>query len=84
MRKTSQKKTASMVCEIPIKVTPQQEAVLLSRLEAARQMYNACLGEAIRRVNLIRQSKVYNKALSLKPKDPQRAILFKQVALVHE
>ncbi len=78
MKKTSQKKTASMVCEIPIKVTPQQEAVLLSRLEAARQMYNACLGEAIRRVDLIRQCKAYNKARSLKPKDRQRAILFKQ------
>lgn len=78
MKKTSQQKTASMVCEIPIKVTPQQEAVLLSRLEAARQMYNACLGEAIRRLDLIRQSRSYNKARSLKPKDSQRAILFKQ------
>ncbi len=78
MKKPSQKKTASMVCEIPLKVSPQQSAVLLSRLEAARQMYNACLGEAIRRVELIRQSKAYNKARSLKPKDPQRAILFKQ------
>ncbi len=67
-----------MVCEIPIKVTPQQEAVLLSRLEAARQMYNACLGEAMRRVDLIRQSKAHNKARSLKPKKQERAILFKQ------
>lgn len=78
MKKPSPKKTASMVCEIPLKVTPQQEAVLLSRLEAARQMYNACLKEAVRRINLIRQSKTYNKARSLKPKDQERTILFKQ------
>lgn len=78
MKKLSQQKTASIVCEIPLKVNPQQETVLLSRLEAARQMYNACLGEAMRRVNSIRQSKAYNKARSLKPKDQQRAILFKQ------
>lgn len=67
MKKSSQKKTASMVCEIPLKVTPQQEAILLSRLEAARQMYNAVLGETMRRIDLIRQSKAYNKARSLKP-----------------
>ncbi len=51
---------------------------MLSRLDAARQMYNACLGEAMRRVNLIRQSKDFNKARSLKPSNPERKVLFKR------
>ncbi len=39
---------------------------------------NACLGEAMRRVRLIRQSKDFSKALSLKPKNPERKVLFKR------
>jgi hypothetical protein len=54
------------------------EGVLLSRLEAARQMYNACLGEALGRVRLIRQSKDFNKARSLKASNPERKVLFKR------
>jgi transposase len=47
-------------------------------LEAARQLYNACLGEAMRRVNLIRQSKDFARARSLKPTNPERKVLFKR------
>lgn len=70
--------TSSFVCEILLKVSPSNEGVLLSRLEAARQMYNACLGQALRRVKLIRQSKDFNKARSLKPSNPERKVLFKR------
>jgi transposase len=70
--------TPSFVCELPLKVTPYSEGVLLSRLEAARQMYNGCLGEAVRRVKLIRQSKDFNRARSLKPNNPKRKVLFKR------
>ena len=59
-------------------VTPANEGVLRSRLEAARQMYNACLQEAMRRVNLIRQSKDFGKARALKPSNPERLVLFKR------
>lgn len=55
-------KTPSFVTEIPLKVTPAQEAVLLKRLDAARQVYNACLGEGLRRVDLMRQSKAWQAA----------------------
>lgn len=44
-------KTISFVCELPLKATQQQEIVLLTRLEAGRQLYNACLGEAMLRLN---------------------------------
>jgi hypothetical protein len=59
-------------------VSPASEGVLLSRLEAARQLYNACLGEALRRINLIRQSKDFNKARSLKASNPECQVLFKR------
>lgn len=39
--------------------------VLLARLEAGRQLYNASLGEAIRRWDLVRQSKAYRAALAM-------------------
>jgi transposase len=51
---------------------------MLARLEAARQMYNACLGEAMRRIRLIRQSKDFNRARSLKSNNPERKVLFKR------
>jgi transposase len=76
--KSSAKTTPSFVTELPLKVTSANEGVLLSRLDAARQIYNACLGEAMRRVRLIRQSKDFNRARSLKPSNPERKVLFKR------
>jgi hypothetical protein len=58
----TRKRTKSFVCELPLRVTPAQQRVLLARLEAARQVYNACLGEAKRRVGLVRQSKAFQQA----------------------
>lgn len=78
MAKASTKITPSFVTEIPIMVSVADESVLLSRLEAGRQMYNACLGEAMRRVDLIRQSKDFNLARSLKRSNPERQVLFKR------
>ncbi|MBD0346897.1 MAG: transposase [Coleofasciculus sp. Co-bin14] len=74
----STKTTPSFVWELPLVVSPASEGVLLSRLEAARQMYNACLGEAMRRVNLIRQSKDFQRARFLSSNNPERKLLFKR------
>lgn len=84
--KTPALRAASLtfVCTVPLVVSAASERVLLLRLEAARQMYNACLGEAMRRINLIRQSKDFNKARSLKPKNPERKVLFKKARERHE
>jgi hypothetical protein len=38
----ARKRTRSFICELPLRVTPAEERVLLARLEAARQVYNAC------------------------------------------
>ncbi len=78
MPKASSKTTPSFITELPLVVSPANESVLLSRLEAARQLYNACLGEALRRVRLIRQSKDFNKARSLHTSNPERKVLFKR------
>ncbi len=55
-KKTSKCKTPSFVCEIPLQVTRHQERILETRFEAGRQLYNALLGEATKRLALVRQS----------------------------
>jgi len=65
-------KTDSFILELPLRTTPTQEKRLLARLEAARQVYNACLGESLRRLALLRQSKAYQAARGL-PKGPNKA-----------
>jgi len=55
-------KTNSFIVEISLEITPPEEKRLLARLEAARQVYNACLGESLKRLGLLRQSKVYRAA----------------------
>ena len=78
--------TPSFITELPLRITPAQERVLLVRLEAARQVYNACLGEALRRLALLRQSRAYRKARSLprrekgSPEAKARALAFREAA----
>src|SRR5258708_44680 len=54
--------TPSFVCEVPLRVSRTQERPLLARLEAARQVYNACLGEARQPVRLVRETKTLQRA----------------------
>lgn len=58
-------KTPSFITEIEIDLQDGQERILLKRLETARQLYNACLGESLRRMRLMKQSKVYQVACKL-------------------
>jgi len=69
-------RSSSFACEIPLTVSTAQEKALLARLEAARQIYNACLGEALRRLALLRQSKPYRVAICLPKGAPGRNVLF--------
>lgn len=73
------KRTPSFVCEVPLHVSVSQERLLLRRFENARQVYNACLSEAKRRVTLVRQAKSYQRAKGLPKDDPVRPKLFAQV-----
>ena len=58
-------KTPSFITELPLRVSPSDERTLLIRLDVARQAYNACLSEALRRLELMRQSKAYQSACKL-------------------
>lgn len=64
------KKTLSFVTEIPLKVHEHQEPVLLRRLDVARQVYNAFLGESLRRLDLMRESREYQAGRELPKGDP--------------
>ena len=77
------KRTPSFVCEVPLRVSPAQERALLARLEAARQVYNACLGQARRRVRLVRESKAYQHARTLPRDDPARKERFREARAQH-
>ncbi|MDA8065630.1 MAG: transposase [Thermaerobacter sp.] len=65
MKTKSRPETPSFVCEVPLRTSPVDERVLNAGLEAARQLYNACLGEACRRWELVRQSKAYRAATAM-------------------
>src|SRR5262245_61377113 len=77
------KRTPSFVCEVPLRVRPREERALLARLEAARQVYNACLGEARKRVRLVRESKAFQRARTLSRDDPARQALFCAARVQH-
>ena len=70
-------KTPSFVTELLLKVNSKQEKELLSRLQAARQLYNSCLGEALIRLRQVRNSEPYKQARNTKDKE-QRIELYHQ------
>jgi len=55
-------KTPTFILELALKTSPHDEAELDARFEAARQLYNACLDEAKRRLDLLRQSNEFKHA----------------------
>ncbi|MFB2982060.1 hypothetical protein [Microseira sp. BLCC-F43] len=69
---SSQTKTLSFVTEIPLVVSATDERVLSSKFEDIWQLYNACLGEAMRRLNLVKQSKLYQSARKIKSNKKER------------
>ncbi len=64
-------KTNSFVTEIPLVVDSKCNAELLSRFQAGRQLYNACLNEAMARMELVRNSDAYKTAKKI-PKDNKK------------
>src|SRR5579859_7864715 len=82
-------KTPNFITEIPLVVDDQQESILLSRLEAARQVYNACLGEVLKRREALLHSQAYQtvrnmtagKARTQAFGHAQRAVGFDEYAL---
>ena len=58
-------KTPSFILELPLKTTPAHESTILVRLDTGRQLYNACMGECLKRLDLLRQSKEYQTIIKL-------------------
>lgn len=74
--------TPSFVLELPLVLSRRQERTALGRLEAARRLYNAVLGEALRRQRLMRESKDWQGARLLKDKK-ERAATFRKLGKQH-
>lgn len=75
-------KTSSFVTDIPLVVNSAQEKALLSRWQAGRQLYNACLNEAMVRMALVRQSEAYQAARKL-PKGKVRTEAFSTARIAY-
>jgi putative transposase len=63
--------TASFVVELPLIVAPKDARLLESRMLAGQRLYNAVLAEALTRLTLMRQSKVWQATIKT-PKSQQR------------
>ncbi|MGD1912857.1 MAG: RNA-guided endonuclease TnpB family protein [Rivularia sp. (in: cyanobacteria)] len=72
--------TPSFVTELPLKVSSQQKKELLAIFQVGRQLYNACLNEALERMELVRNSEPYQQAKKLnRTRDKkQRRELFRE------
>jgi transposase len=68
--------TPSFIAEFPLKTSAGDERALSVRLNAARQIYNAVLGECLRRLALLRESKDWQRARAM-PKGTERTALFR-------
>jgi len=64
-KKARSRTTPSFICELPLRVNPKEERELLIRLDGGRQIYNACLGESLRRLARLRESSAYQEARQL-------------------
>jgi transposase len=72
-------KTPSFVHELPLIVDKRQEEKLLVRFNMGRMLYNACLGESLRRLDLLRQSQGYQSARKIPYEDRKlRSAAFKE------
>lgn len=67
--------TPSFVLELPLVVQPKQARVMAGRFEAGRRLFNATLGDSLKALDLMRQSKLWQnvRALPLKTKDRSQA-----------
>ena len=76
-------KTPSFVHEFQLVVTPKDNRMLNVRLEAGRYLYNACLGEAMKRLAAMRSSKKWRSAIK-KKKSRLRTKMFKTARNIAE
>lgn len=56
---------SSFIHELRMELDPHQMSVLETRLHVARQVYNACLGEGLKRLKLMRESRDWRCACKM-------------------
>lgn len=71
--------TPTFVLTIPLVVKPGEDRILIGRMEAGRRLYNATLGEALRRHGLLKQSKQLQRARTIGDKKA-RSTEFKRLS----
>jgi hypothetical protein len=67
--------TASFILELPMKADPGDERACAIILDAGRNIGNAVLGEGLRRLDLMRESRAYRAARKMsrgEPRSPER------------
>jgi hypothetical protein len=70
--------TPSFIYELPLQVSPGDASILEMRLELARQLYNAVLGEVLQNIQRMRESVAYKRTLKM-PKGKARTQAFNQL-----
>jgi hypothetical protein len=76
----SRSKTPTFLLELPLQVTPQQASHLRAHFEAARCLYNALLGEAMKRLKHMRADPGFQQARGIpKLHKQERAARFWQL-----
>jgi hypothetical protein len=66
-------KSPTFIVELPVSVTQETERQLSARLLAGTRLYNAALGESLRRLDLMRDSKAWQAARTLKDEERTKA-----------
>ncbi|WP_312284126.1 transposase [Candidatus Igneacidithiobacillus taiwanensis] len=83
----SKKAGPSFVLELPLVVNPHESRVLSVRFEAGRQLYNAVLGEALRRLDMMKESRAWAAARKMPkgaPKSPEQKARAAEFSLIAE
>ena len=74
--------TESFVLELELCAGSHEQAVLRKKLNIARQIYNACLGEALKRLHKVQNDKGYQELLR-EPSSRERNRQLKEIELAY-
>ncbi|WP_144554557.1 hypothetical protein [Bacillus sp. X1(2014)] len=58
-------KTPSFIATIRLRTNAQEEKLILMLSDCGRQLYNACLGEGLKRIKAIQNTKLYKETVRL-------------------
>ena len=67
--------TPSFIVELRLNTSYRDRIEIDKALDAGRTLFNACLGEALKRIDLMRESKAYRRTVAM-PRSEERAKAF--------